>query len=166
MIDKSMLFGRASRRLAISRATMSQSNIARPILTSTDCRHWPLIWWPTQWPRSLRLPRRLHWPPKLQPQPFRSSSRSALIRWISVSYPISTVPSNVTGVTFIVTALAAKRLELLRELAPSATIIGFLINPGNPTSESQTRDVQAAARVLGVALLIMNANSERNIDVA
>jgi len=74
--------------------------------------------------------------------------------------------SNVTGVTFIVTALAAKRLELLRELVPSATIIGFLINPGNPTSESQTRDAQAAARVLGVALLIMNANSERNIDVA
>jgi len=57
-------------------------------------------------------------------------------------------------------------LELLRELAPSATIIGFLINPGNPTSESQTRDVQVAARVLGVELLIMNANSERNIDVA
>jgi putative ABC transport system substrate-binding protein len=74
--------------------------------------------------------------------------------------------SNVTGVTFIATALAAKRLELLRELVPSATIIGFLINPGNPTSESQTRDVQVAARVLGVELLIMNANSERNIDVA
>jgi putative ABC transport system substrate-binding protein len=74
--------------------------------------------------------------------------------------------SNVTGVTFIVTALTAKRLELLRELVPSATIIGFLINPGNPTSESQTRDVKVAARLLGIELLILNANSERNIDAA
>jgi putative ABC transport system substrate-binding protein len=74
--------------------------------------------------------------------------------------------SNVTGVTFIVTALTAKRLELLRELVPSATTIGFLINPGNPTSESQTRDVQVAASVLGIELLILNANSERNIDAA
>jgi putative tryptophan/tyrosine transport system substrate-binding protein len=73
---------------------------------------------------------------------------------------------NVTGVTFIVTALAAKRLELLRALVPSTTVVGFLINPGNPTSESQTRDVQVAARALGVELLILNASSERNIDAA
>jgi ABC-type uncharacterized transport system substrate-binding protein len=73
---------------------------------------------------------------------------------------------NVTGVTFVVNTLGAKRLELLRELVPSATVIGFLINPGNPTSESQTRDVQAAARALGVEPLILNASSERNIDAA
>jgi putative ABC transport system substrate-binding protein len=73
---------------------------------------------------------------------------------------------NVTGVTFFVNTLGAKRLELLRELVPSATVIGFLINPGNPTSESQTRDVQAAARALGVEPLILNAGSERNIDAA
>ena len=73
---------------------------------------------------------------------------------------------NVTGVTFIVTALGAKRLEMLRELVPSATVIGFLINAGNPTSESQTRDVQVAARTLGIELLVLNASSERNIDAA
>jgi ABC-type uncharacterized transport system substrate-binding protein len=73
---------------------------------------------------------------------------------------------NVTGVTLVVQTLGAKRLELLRELVPSATVIGFLINPGNPTSESQTRDVQAAARALGVEPLILNASSERNIDAA
>jgi putative ABC transport system substrate-binding protein len=73
---------------------------------------------------------------------------------------------NVTGVTFIVTALAAKRLGLLRALVPSATLVGFLINPENPTSESQTRDVQVAARALGVELLILNASSERNIEAA
>jgi putative ABC transport system substrate-binding protein len=73
---------------------------------------------------------------------------------------------NVTGVTFFVNTLGAKRLELLRELFPSATVIGFLINPRNPTSESQTRDAQAAARSSGVALLILNAGSEREIDAA
>jgi ABC-type uncharacterized transport system substrate-binding protein len=73
---------------------------------------------------------------------------------------------NVTGVTFVVNTLGAKRLELLRELVPSATVIGLLINPGNPTSDSQTRDVQAAAHAIGVEPLILNVGSERNIDAA
>ena len=73
---------------------------------------------------------------------------------------------NVTGVTFLVNALGAKRLELLCELIPNATVIGNLINAGNPTTESQTRDVQAAAGKLGVELLILNASSERDIDAA
>jgi ABC-type uncharacterized transport system substrate-binding protein len=73
---------------------------------------------------------------------------------------------NVTGVAFLVNTLGAKRLELLREPVPSATVIGFLINPGNPSSESQIRDVQAAARAFGVELLVLNASSERNIDAA
>jgi putative tryptophan/tyrosine transport system substrate-binding protein len=41
---------------------------------------------------------------------------------------------NVTGVTFFINTLGAKRLEMLRELVPSATVIGFLINPRNPTT--------------------------------
>jgi putative tryptophan/tyrosine transport system substrate-binding protein len=57
-------------------------------------------------------------------------------------------------------------LELLRELVPSATVIGFLVNPTNPTSESQTSDVQAAARAHGIELLILNASSERDLDAA
>jgi len=73
---------------------------------------------------------------------------------------------NVTGVTFFVNTLGAKRSELLRELFPSARVIGFLINPRNPTSESQARDVRAAARSFDVALLTLNAGSEREIDAA
>src|SRR5438477_12354973 len=69
---------------------------------------------------------------------------------------------NITGVTFITNTLGAKRLEFLRVLVPSATVVGFLINPGNPTSESQTRDVQDAARTLGVELLVRGASSERS----
>ena len=73
---------------------------------------------------------------------------------------------NVTGVTFLVTALGAKRLELLRELVPSAKLVGFLVNPANPTSEFQTTDTQAAARALGVELVIRSAHSESDIDSA
>src|ERR1700730_15584424 len=73
---------------------------------------------------------------------------------------------NVTGVTFFINTLGAKRLELLRELSPSTTVISFLINPRNPTSESQIKDVQAAAHAFGVELVILNAGSEREIDAA
>ena len=73
---------------------------------------------------------------------------------------------NVTGVTFIVNTLGAKRLGVLRELVPSANVIGLLTNPGNPTSESQIRDVQTAAHASGVAPLILPAGCERNIEAA
>jgi putative tryptophan/tyrosine transport system substrate-binding protein len=73
---------------------------------------------------------------------------------------------NVTGVNFLVTTLAAKRLELLHELVPSAMVVGFLSNPTNPASESETRDVQAAALALGLQLPVLHANSESNIDGA
>jgi len=71
---------------------------------------------------------------------------------------------NVTGVTFLTNTLGPKRLELLRELMPRVTVVGLLINPGNPTSEFQIRDVQAAARALDIEPLILPAGSERNID--
>ena len=74
--------------------------------------------------------------------------------------------ANVTGVTFLVTALGAKRLELLRELVPNAKIVGLLVNPTNPTSEFQITDTQNAARALGVELVIQNARSESDIDTA
>jgi putative ABC transport system substrate-binding protein len=73
---------------------------------------------------------------------------------------------NITGVSFLVTTLAAKRLELLRELVPSATVVGLLVNPANPTSESQTRDAQTAALALGLRLPIQSASSEAAIDAA
>jgi putative tryptophan/tyrosine transport system substrate-binding protein len=59
---------------------------------------------------------------------------------------------NVTGVTFFINTLGAKRFELLRELMPNATVIGFLVNARNPTSQSQTADVEAAARAHGIKL--------------
>jgi putative tryptophan/tyrosine transport system substrate-binding protein len=73
---------------------------------------------------------------------------------------------NITGMSFLVTTLAAKRLELLCELVPSPTVVGFLVNTANPTSESQTRDAQAAALALGLRLVIQSASSEADIDAA
>jgi putative tryptophan/tyrosine transport system substrate-binding protein len=73
---------------------------------------------------------------------------------------------NVTGVTFFINSLGAKRFALLHELIPKATVVGFLINPHNPTSNPQISDVQAAARSLGAELLVLNAGNEREIDAA
>jgi ABC-type uncharacterized transport system substrate-binding protein len=55
---------------------------------------------------------------------------------------------------------------LLHELVPSSKVIGLLVNPANPVSESQTRDVQAAAVALGLKLLVLNASTESDIEAA
>ena len=57
-----------------------------------------------------------------------------------------------------------KRLELLHELAPGATIMALLVNPTNPNAETLTRDLQAAARTLGLQLHVLNASTERDFD--
>lgn len=73
---------------------------------------------------------------------------------------------NVTGATFLVNSLGAKRLELLRELHSSTTLFGLLVNPRNPASEAEVNDVQAAARALGVQIAIQNASNDQEIDAA
>jgi putative ABC transport system substrate-binding protein len=75
---------------------------------------------------------------------------------------------NLTGVTFIMTELLPKRLELLSELVPQARarVIALLVNANNANAERQTRDAQEAARVKGVQLLILKAGSESEIDAA
>lgn len=73
---------------------------------------------------------------------------------------------NITGATFLTTALAPKRLELVHELFPAATTIGFLVKPNNPAGEAELRGAQAAARTLGLQLYVVTASSERDIDVA
>jgi putative ABC transport system substrate-binding protein len=74
---------------------------------------------------------------------------------------------NVTGVTTLNIELMAKRLELLHELAPAETIIAALVNPTNTVvAETETRDLQAAARTLGLTLHVLHASSEQEIDTA
>jgi putative tryptophan/tyrosine transport system substrate-binding protein len=73
---------------------------------------------------------------------------------------------NVTGVSILSTMMEGKRLGLLRELAPTATLVAVLLNPGMPTFDAQLKDVQEAARAVGQQLHILHATSEREIDAA
>jgi putative ABC transport system substrate-binding protein len=73
---------------------------------------------------------------------------------------------NLTGVSNLSVELGPKRLELLHDLVPKATTIGYLVNPTNPAAEAQSRDAQAAARSLGLRLLLLEATSERDLDAA
>jgi ABC-type uncharacterized transport system substrate-binding protein len=72
---------------------------------------------------------------------------------------------NVTGATALAVELAPKRLELVHELVPTASVIAALINPTNRnTAEHQLRDLQAAAHTLGLQLRIVHASTERDFD--
>jgi putative tryptophan/tyrosine transport system substrate-binding protein len=73
---------------------------------------------------------------------------------------------NATGVSFFINVLAAKRLELLRELVPSVTTIGLLWNPTSPVSELEMKDAETAAHTLGLPVIIQTASSEREIAAA
>jgi putative ABC transport system substrate-binding protein len=73
---------------------------------------------------------------------------------------------NLTGVTFLSTALVAKQLGLLHELVPAATMIAVLVNPDNPNAVPATSDVQEAASVLGLQIHVLRANSDRDLDAA
>jgi putative ABC transport system substrate-binding protein len=71
---------------------------------------------------------------------------------------------NMTGVANLNLEVGPKKLQLLHELVPTATIIGLLINPANPNNEIRSKDMQAAAHILGVELEILHASTERDID--
>jgi ABC-type uncharacterized transport system substrate-binding protein len=74
---------------------------------------------------------------------------------------------NLTGISLLSAETAGKRLELLLELVPKATSIGYLRNPANPVyAESETREVEIAARAHGVRLLFVNASRPSEIETA
>jgi putative ABC transport system substrate-binding protein len=74
---------------------------------------------------------------------------------------------NLTGVNFFGSELASKRLELLRELIPRVGRLAVLVNPSNATiSEITVREVEAAARAMGVQVQVFNASTSHEIDAA
>jgi ABC-type uncharacterized transport system substrate-binding protein len=73
--------------------------------------------------------------------------------------------ANITGVGRIATELGAKRLELLRELVPTAAM-ALLLNPNNPNADAQLKDVQDAGRALGLQLQILNVSREHDFEPA
>ena len=71
---------------------------------------------------------------------------------------------NVTGVTTLNVEVGPKRLELAHDLAPTATTIAVLVNPTNRNTETELRDLEAAATALGLRLHILRASTERDLD--
>jgi ABC-type uncharacterized transport system substrate-binding protein len=72
---------------------------------------------------------------------------------------------NITGVTGWNVMVGPKRLELLHEIVPTATIMALLVNPTSPDlSVADTKDQEAAARILGLQLHVLHASSERDFD--
>jgi len=73
---------------------------------------------------------------------------------------------NLTGVNFFTGELVAKRLELLRELVPRAARVAVLVNPAGPDAETTLKDVEPAARAIGLQIQVLNASTSREINAA
>jgi putative ABC transport system substrate-binding protein len=73
---------------------------------------------------------------------------------------------NVTGINNFAGELAAKRLELLREMVPAAARVAVLVSPSKAGSESTVRDTAAGARAMGLQVQVLNADTSREIDAA
>jgi putative tryptophan/tyrosine transport system substrate-binding protein len=73
---------------------------------------------------------------------------------------------NLTGVTTLSGELGSKRLELLRELVPTAGLVGVLVNPTNLNAEAVLKDLQTAARAIGLQIHLLRASTEHEIESA
>jgi putative ABC transport system substrate-binding protein len=73
---------------------------------------------------------------------------------------------NLTGMSFLATDTVAKMLEALHEVTPRAALIAALVNPNNPTGESDAMQAEEAARILGLKLIVLNAANEHELDEA
>jgi putative ABC transport system substrate-binding protein len=71
---------------------------------------------------------------------------------------------NLTGLTSLNEEIGPKRLELLHEVIPTASVIALLMNPTSPNVETLSRDMQAVARKLTVELPVLHASNERDLD--
>jgi putative tryptophan/tyrosine transport system substrate-binding protein len=73
---------------------------------------------------------------------------------------------NLTGVTNLNVETGSKQLELLHEAVPTASVVALLVNPNSPIAEAQSKDLQAAARTLGLKLHVLQASTDRDLATA
>jgi putative ABC transport system substrate-binding protein len=73
---------------------------------------------------------------------------------------------NLTGATLLLTAMEGKRLGLLREIAPTATLLAVLLNPSMGTFDTQLKDIQEAARSVGLQVRALSVTADSEIDAA
>jgi putative tryptophan/tyrosine transport system substrate-binding protein len=86
--------------------------------------------------------------------------------WLGLVTSYNRPGGNATGINIVTTTLEAKRIALLRELVPQTSTLGVLLNPDRPGVDRQIKDVQQAARALGVQVRILRASSDREIEAA
>jgi putative tryptophan/tyrosine transport system substrate-binding protein len=104
----------------------------------------------------------------------KAATSTIPIVFSAVSDPveIGLVPSlnqpggNITGMAVFNATLAGKRIELMKELIPTAAVIGYLLNPADQMSAIESRGALAAARALGIELKVLNASSEDELETA
>jgi putative ABC transport system substrate-binding protein len=73
---------------------------------------------------------------------------------------------NITGAVFFNVALVGKRPELLRDLVPAAASVAFVVDPNNPETEHETRDLQAAVRALALRFDVLSPKDEDEFETA
>jgi putative ABC transport system substrate-binding protein len=73
---------------------------------------------------------------------------------------------NITGVMLLLTVLGSKRLELLRQLVPNASLTGVIVNPTNPSAAAETKELHDAARALGMELYVQSVTTDGDLDTA
>jgi putative ABC transport system substrate-binding protein len=73
---------------------------------------------------------------------------------------------NFTRVAVFSTALTSKRLEVLRDLLPNVSVVGFIVNPRNPNAASDIKEIQEAGQKLGLQIIVINAADERDFEAA
>ena len=73
---------------------------------------------------------------------------------------------NVTGMSIFPSEVAAKHVQLLKELLPTATVFGYLVNPSNPAADLYAKEASNAAKALGIAVHVLNASTEQDLDEA
>jgi putative ABC transport system substrate-binding protein len=73
---------------------------------------------------------------------------------------------NITGVNILTSELGAKRVGLLHDLAPTTSVFAYLVNPNFPSTAINTKEVEDAARLLGLKVVLLKASSKSDIDAA
>ena len=85
---------------------------------------------------------------------------------LGLSTSLSRPSGNLTGIDIFTSELVAKRLEVLRDLLPKSTRIGVIVNPADPVTDGQLKELDAAARAMGLQVKIYNADTRTEIDAA
>jgi ABC-type uncharacterized transport system substrate-binding protein len=85
---------------------------------------------------------------------------------LGFSTSLSRPSANLTGIDIFTSQLVAKRLEVLRDLLPKATRMGVLVNPADPVTDGQLKELDAAARAMGLQIKVHNADTRAEIDAA